>query len=127
MATFGLMGLIPGPGEWLEALFMLVSGIGTLAVGFGGGLEVIRRWLFPDAQIDGRRSFVAGIMAPAAVFIAGVFLGPFSSGLALLGMLFSVAMVSAVLMFFAWLTPAPEDMRDPEYEHGPDLLKNPMA
>ena len=88
---------------------------------------MIRRWLYPDAQIDGRRSFIAGIMSPAAVFIVGVFAGPLFSGLQLLAMLFSVALVSAVLMFFAWLSPTPDDMRSPEYERDAELLENPVG
>ena len=121
-AVFAFLGMVPGPGEWLEAMAMFGAGVGALTGGFAVGLEALRRWLYPDAKVCGRRSFVAGLMAPAAFFAAGVFVGPFTSGLGLLGLMFLVALSTAVLMFFAWLTPTPEEMRDSEYQSDGELL-----
>ena len=44
----------------------------SLTAGFGLGLLAMRRWLYPDAKLDGTRSFVAGLMSPCALFIAAV-------------------------------------------------------
>ena len=79
-----------------------------MATGYWAGLEVMRRWLYPDAAVDGRRSVIAGFMSPVALFI----LWTFSTGLGawetliLFGL---IGFVMAVLMFFAWLTPTPDE------------------
>ena len=109
-----------GPGVWPEAI-VLVGGTGlALSLGFGAGLEALRRWLYPDARVDGRRSFVAGLMAPLLFFILGIVSSPISGQFQILGLLFLAAMVMALLMFFAWLTPTPEEMRGPEFETNQD-------
>ena len=62
-----------------------------------------------DAEIEGRRSFIAGIMSSVAASIV-VAVGP--STPVLLPVFFLLGLVMAVLMFFAWLTPTPERMPD---------------
>ena len=123
----GLLGGVPAVGELVEFLLTLGGGVLVLSAGFWAGLELLRRWLYPDAQIDGRRSFVAGLIAPIAVFVAGVVVGASGGILAAFAHLFGVALVTAILMFFAWLSPTPDDMRGPEYEPDTDLLDRPAA
>ena len=118
--TVTLLGGVPGPGEWFEALTMILAGAGTLTLGFSAGLEALRRWLYPDAKVNGRRSFIAGVVAPVVVFIVGALLGGLGTA-DLLGLLFLVPLSLAVLMFFAWLTPTPEELRGGDYEHDPEL------
>ncbi len=84
-----------------------------LGVGFGSGLGVLSRFLYPDANLNGSRSVVAGIMSPLAFGLIMLLaqqvlaVGP---GFGLIA-LFLAGVVSAVIMFFAWLTPTPEEMR----------------
>ncbi len=112
--TFTLIGGVSGSGEWLEALTVILAGAGALTLGFSAGLEALRRWLYPDAKVNGRRSFIVGVIAPVVVFIIGTLLpGTGYSSMALwLGALFLASLILAVLMFFAWLTPTPERMFD---------------
>ena len=99
----------------MDLLGVVAGSAAFLSLGYGVGLEALRRWLYPDADVDGRRSFVAGLVAPLGAFIAGVLAGPMST-VGVLGFLFLPAFIIALLMFFAWLTPTPEEMRGPEYE-----------
>lgn len=123
-AGVGLMGATPFSVGWLEWAVVLGGAAGILTLGFGVGLEMLRRRLYPDAKVDGRRSFVAGLVAPLGAFIANVIGGPIVAGLDVLGFLFLPALVIAVVMFFAWLTPTPEETRGAEYE-GP--LDDPLG
>ena len=124
-SVFALLGL--GPGEWLGAAAIFGAGVGALTLGFGLGLEALRRWLYPDAKVEGRRSFVAGLMAPVAAFVTAALAGSGGGYVAFAGLLFMVALITAVLMFFAWLTPTPEDMRGAEYRLGDGLLDRPTS
>lgn len=91
-----------------EAMLTLGMIIGPLAVGFGMGLEGLRRWLYPDAEVDGRRSVIAGLMSPLVMFIVMTFGRGFSMVEA--AALFTlIGMAVAMIMFFAWLTPTPEE------------------
>lgn len=111
---------VPGSGEVAEALLMVLAGAAGMTAGFAAGLEGLRRWLYPDAKIAGRKSFIAGLMAPVAVFVVGILFSP--AGLPmLLTLLFLVPLVLALLMFFAWLTPTPEALRDEEYVEADEL------
>ena len=88
---------------------------GALTLGFGLGLAGLRRWLFPDAKVSGRKSFVAGLLSPVAAFIGATL----SGGLSGLEIPFVMALVGALMalgMFFAWLSPTPEHMRGAEFE-----------
>ena len=54
-------------GDLLAAAGGLLGFAGALTVGFGLGLFGLRRWLYPDAKLDGARSFIAGLTSPLAV------------------------------------------------------------
>ena len=91
---------------------MILTSAGALTLGFGAGLVALRRWLYPDAKVNGRRSFIVGVIAPVVVFIIGAMLGTGYRMALWLGALFLASLSLAVLMFFAWLTPTPERMLD---------------
>ncbi len=101
-AVTAIIGSIFPLGEFLLGV-LIVSGMLTL--GFGAGLEGLRRWLYPDAGVDGRRSIVAGLMAPLALFIPLLFQGV--SEFLGMSVLFIVGVAMAVGMFFPWLTATP--------------------
>ena len=88
----------------------------ALTAGFGLGLLGLKRWLYPDANLNGMRSFVAGLMSPFALFIAAVMAGRGWTLAQLPILLGVVGVVMAVLMFFAWLTPTPEEMLGDGFE-----------
>ena len=54
-------------GDPLAAAGWILGFVGALTVGFGLGLFGLRRWLYPDAKLDGARSFIAGLTSPLAV------------------------------------------------------------
>ena len=121
-SVIGMGGLaavfnIIGPGGPLSFLaevgFMLSSFAAPLALGFGLGLVGLSRWLYPDSRVSGRRSFIAGCLSPLA-FTATTFLIEGVLGLTLVGFLVGVAM--AFGMYFAWLSPTPEELRADRYE-----------
>ena len=105
----------------LEASFDILAAAGSvlgfaglMTLGFGTGLIALRRWLFPDAEITGRRSFLAGALLPLALFIVAVL----SSGLnsvQVAVVLVLVGVLMALGMFFAWLSPTPEEMLGAAY------------
>jgi hypothetical protein len=87
-----------------------------LALGYGIGLEGLRRWLFPDAGVDGRRSLVAGIVSPLALFTWVTVVAESLGGLTLpvgVGVLLLVGFLMAVVMFFPWLTSDEAGASDP--------------
>ncbi len=91
----------------------------AMTVGFGAGLLVMRPWLYPDSDVSGRRSVVAGLLSPLALFISLVF----SSGLspiAAFGALFLVGFLLALGLFFAWLTPTPGEALADAYSMDPE-------
>ncbi len=122
-SVIGMGGLaavvnIIGPGGPLSFLaevgFMLSSFAGPLAMGFGLGLVGLSRWLYPDSKVSGRRSFIAGLLSPLAFSATTLLIGGPFQGFTLVGFLVGVAM--AFGMYFAWLSPTPEEMRDDRYE-----------
>ena len=63
-------------------------------------------------------SFIAGLMSPLALFIAAT--GGRGWTLTLLPfLLVLVGVILALGMYFAWLTPTPEEMRGDEFERDP--------
>lgn len=116
LATLWFMGGVQGVEQWIEAGLYLAAGTATLTVGFAAGLELLRRHLYPDARVSGRRSVIAGLLAPPAIFATlGVFLDSGVSVIELLGLFVAVPAILAVLMFFAWLTPTPEELLESEF------------
>jgi len=99
-------------GGFLETVAVIAGLAGGMAVGFGIGLFGMRRWLFPDARPDRNRSFLAGLLAPLATF-AGLALGLDFALLPVISV--STSLVIAVVLFFAWLSPTPESIREPGF------------
>ena len=119
-ATFGSGSLVP-------LLRVLAEWSGLVGIGFGIGLFGLGRWLYPDAKVDGLRSILAGVLAPLlplaflygnALFQTGLGLGVWEGRvLFILG-----GLAAALIMFFPWLTPTPEHMREshtPLVDDGP--------
>jgi hypothetical protein len=115
-----LSAIIPPAGLDLARLLelLLVHEVGPLAIGFGLGLFGLHRWLFPDSEVTGRKSFIAGLLTPIAMLGAAVLLQLQPAIASLL-----VGIVMAVGMFFPWLSPTPEERRSSRYEpNQPDQL-----
>jgi hypothetical protein len=113
-SVVGLAGILAW-GGWPNFLANLPGYLALVAVatvGFGIGLEGLRRWLFPDAKIDGGRSFVAGLMVgPIWFSVIVASLIPALQGPQAWAFFPLIGVILAVLMFFAWLTPTPEEKR----------------
>ncbi len=114
--SLGVLGLaLTTAGASGLALIPLLAG--GLTLGFGLGMEGLRRWLYPDAKVDGRRSVVAGLLSPLLLFgtvalIETTGLGPIgAAGFTLLS-----GMIMALAMYFPWLTPTPEMVQRSEVE-----------
>ena len=118
MGAVGVAVGMPGPGQWLGWLMGVLGFAGALTGGFGLGLVALKRWLYPDADVTGRRSVVAGLLSPLAVFIS-VAVGSGLSQAQVPVVLALIGGVMAVSMFFAWLSPTPEAMREPQYGSDP--------
>jgi hypothetical protein len=105
--TLAGLGFLSGSSV-LELGLVALLASGVLTIGFGAGLEGLRRWLPRDAGVEGRRSVLAGLLSPLATFIFAVLHG----GFGVVGgslWLFLVGMVLAVVMFFPWLATDPEE------------------
>lgn len=109
-----------GPNWWIEFVVGITGFAGFLTLGFGLGLLVLQRRLFPDAGVDGRRSVLAGLLSPLAMAIGGSLFITTGLGMAeAAGLLVLVGVVLAVVFFFPWLTPTPESMRGAKYSFDP--------
>lgn len=114
-AIVGLTGMLAWVG-WPSNVLANVPGylalVAIVSLGFGLGLEGLRRWLYPDASLGGSRSFVAGLMVgPIWFSIIVAELIPALQGPQAWAFFPLIGVVLAVLMFFAWLTPTPEEHR----------------
>ncbi len=107
-SPFFVATLLDDPSRWLVVLGIFGLEIGAIATGFGAGLATLRRWLFPEAKVDGRRSVIAGLMSPLALGIVSIFTQGASLGEIAVYSLVAGFMM-AVLMFFPWLTPSEGD------------------
>ena len=112
----GALSLLIPPGglsgfRLLELL--LLHEVGPLMIGFGLGLFGLHRWLYPDSEVQGRRSLVSGILSPIAMLGAGFFTGLLGlSPLPQPGLVsLVVGFVLALAMYFPWLSPTPEEKR----------------
>lgn len=108
---------------------LLLHEVGPLVLGFGLGLLGLHRWLYPDAEVTGRKSFVAGILTPIAMLGGGVLAGlvGFVSQIQPSLLSFLVGFFMALAMFFPWLSPTPEEKRSDRYESDESDLLSPSA
>ena len=105
----------------LAILTLLSLQVGALVIGFGLGLVGLHRWLYPDSEVAGRKTFVAGLLSPMALVIAGALNRVLQLDLWLVFSL--VGVVIALGMYFPWLSPTPEEKRTDRYEPDqPDQL-----
>ncbi len=109
MAGLGAAMKVSVSTEVLAAAGGILGFAGLMTLGFGAGLFALRRWLYPDAEITGRRSVIAGLLSPLALFIAAVMSAGLNS-VQIVAVLFLVGVLLALGMFFAWLSPTPEGM-----------------
>ena len=93
-----------------EFLIPVLVFTGLITLGFGVGLEGLRRWLYPEADVSGRRSVLAGLLSPLAWLAAFLIVEPLGAivGLAEFFFVGLVGVVLALGMFFPWLTPTME-------------------
>lgn len=124
----GLMGLVSlfgGPSLFEFLMVVALPSVG-LAMGYGIGLEGLRRWLFPDAEVDGRRSLVAGFVSPLALFTWVTVVAESLGGLTLpvgVGVVLLLGMLMAVVMFFPWLTSDETDESHPGVDPSRRLIE----
>jgi hypothetical protein len=106
MGVFALFPILDDPSRTGIVLSLMTAETAGIIIGYGAALSVMRRWLYPDAGIDGRRSVVAGLFSPVALGIVSVFMqGPRRGFIALACVLAGAAMAS--VMYFPWLRPTP--------------------
>ena len=119
----GLLAVVGWPVNLVGLIPEYAALLGALTLGFGAGLEAMRRWLYPDAKLSGSRSFIAGLVAPSVWFIWGG-LGLGVSEVVAWSMFPLLGLILAFTIFFAWLTPTPEEKREGFMEQleapGPD-------
>lgn len=94
-----------------EFIFVPVM-LAPLVAGFSAGLELLRGRLYPDADLKGRRTVLAGLLAPLTAFVA-MAITPSIDMLPAMGVFGLIGVLMAFVMFFAWLTPTPEELRRP--------------
>ena len=73
LGAFSVPAILHDPSRLLVVLGVVGLEALGLSVGFGTGLLALRRWLFPSAKIEGRRSLFAGLMSPLALGIVSIF------------------------------------------------------
>jgi hypothetical protein len=104
--AFALTAVLGDPSRTWVVLRIMGLEVGALTLGFGVGLEFLRRHLYPDAAVDGRRSVVAGFASPLSLLIVSVFTQGSQIGrIATFSVVAGAGM--ALAMFFAWLRPTP--------------------
>jgi len=111
-----LPALILGTGILYALAFLLdrvsVGWIGLatvyalMTIGYTGALAALRYRLRADADVAGRRSVVAGLLAPAA-HVGGLVLLKSSSAPGVIVASAAIGAVLAIGMFFPWLKGAP--------------------
>jgi hypothetical protein len=96
----------------LPQLLVLGVEVAGLTLGFGMGLAGLGRFLFPDANVDRRRSVVAGLCSPLYLGLVSLFTQG-SGILEIAGWSALVGIGVATAMFFPWLSKTPAG-RQPE-------------
>jgi hypothetical protein len=92
----------------------LVHELGPLVIGFGLGLLALHRWLYPDSEVTGRKSFIAGFLSPMTLVLTSILARGLQLDLALVS--FLVGIIMALGMYLRWLRPTPEEKRSVHYE-----------
>lgn len=100
----------------LATVGVILALAGGMTLGYGLSLFGMRRWLFPDARPDTGRSFLAGVLAPLATFVA-LAVGIDFSLLPVVAVVMGVLV--ALALFFAWLSPTPAERRAPGFADHP--------
>lgn len=106
MSAFALIPILAEPRRAGIVLSIMAMQTASIIVGYGATLAVLRRWLYPDAGIDGRRSVVAGLFSPLALGIVSVFTQGAQRPLQMSASLVAGAAM-AVVLYFPWLRPTP--------------------
>lgn len=107
MGVLSLVPIVADPTRALIVLGIVAFEVTWLTFGYGVGLELLRRWLYPDAAVDGRRSVVAGLTTPLALGIVSAFTqGAHTATICVASTLVGLGM--AAVMFFAWMRPTPD-------------------
>ncbi len=102
--------LAPGMGITLAQILSTALAVGIevagLTLGFGFALGFLKRWLYPEAKVGGRRSVVAGLCSPLYLLVASIF----AEGASLLeigGFSILTGIFLGLAMFFPWLSRSP--------------------
>ncbi len=104
MGALALVSIYSEPSGAGIVLSIMALNTTSVIAGYGAALAVMRRWLYPDAGVDGRRSVVAGLFSPLALGIASAFMqGAQRPTQALASVLAGAAM--ALVLYFPWLQP----------------------
>ena len=109
VGSLGVLGAglsLLGPSlTFLQVMLLSLEAI-SLTFGFALGLTGLKRLLYSDAAVDGRRSVVAGLCSPLYLGLVSIFAQGSS--------LFEIAALStlvgagiALAMFFPWLSRTP--------------------
>lgn len=106
MTTFALIIIVAEPPRAGIVLSILAPQAASVIVGYGASLAVMRRWLYPDAGIAGRRSVVAGLFTPLALGIVSAFMQGANRPMQVAASIAAGAAM-AVVMYFPWLRPTP--------------------
>lgn len=100
------MGTRPSNVLFLAYSLAVTAFSGVVTLGYWLGLEGLRRRLYPDAALDGRRSVVAGLLAGAGVF--SVWIAMIESNWVGFPLIVpGTGFVLALAMFLPWLSPTP--------------------
>lgn len=105
MTAMALIPILSEPRRTGIVLSIMTMETASVIVGYGAALAVMRRWLYPDAGIDGRRSVVAGLFSPLALGIASLFFQGRGEMIVPTSILAGAGM--ALVLYFPWLRPTP--------------------
>jgi len=116
-ASFGSLGVL----VWGLSLGSLEFGVhqamvlgvevASLTAGFGLGLVGLKRLLYSDAAVNGRRSIVAGLCSPLYLGLASIFMQG-SNLLEIAGVSILTGAGVSFAMFFPWLSRSPSKEKD---------------
>ena len=117
LATAIMYGLASLADRISVGLLGLVTLYALMTLGYTAALVALRYRLRADADVAGRRSVVAGLLAPAA-YLGGLVLIAPHGALAYNAACVAIGAVLAIGMFFPWLKgPAVPALTDQEAQH----------